>query len=113
MRTDADSIACETHHLMCMVCGALPGTTCLDEDLRELELVHPSRRLTIAERNWRTRNAGNRWNSPGAALPVASRGHPWPRRRARRWRGGYVPDLDLHQVLSGLRGGGRRERQGK
>lgn len=35
MRTGWDSVACETHHLMCMVCGALPGTTCLDEDMRE------------------------------------------------------------------------------
>jgi hypothetical protein len=59
-----DSVAFETHHLMCMVCGALPGTTCLDEDLRELELVHPSRRLTIAERNWRTRNG---WEPPELA----------------------------------------------
>ena len=46
---------------MCMVCGALPGTTCLDKDLRELPEVHPSRRLTIAERNWRTRNG---WEPP-------------------------------------------------
>ena len=37
MRTGQDTVACETHHLMCVVCGALPGTTCLDEDLRELE----------------------------------------------------------------------------
>ena len=35
MRTGWDSVACETHQLMCMVCGALPGTTCLDEDMRE------------------------------------------------------------------------------
>ena len=35
MRTGWDSVACETHRLMCMVCGALPGTTRLDEDMRE------------------------------------------------------------------------------
>jgi hypothetical protein len=61
LRTGRGTVACETHHLMCVVCGALPGTTCLDEDLRELEQVHPSRRLTIAERNWRTRNG---WEPP-------------------------------------------------
>jgi hypothetical protein len=26
----------ETYHLTCMVCGAPPGTTCLDEDYQEL-----------------------------------------------------------------------------
>lgn len=44
----------ETYHLTCMVCGALPGTTCIGEGAEELSEVHPSRRLTIAERNWRT-----------------------------------------------------------
>ena len=26
----------EVHHLTCMVCGALPGTTCIDSDYQEL-----------------------------------------------------------------------------
>jgi hypothetical protein len=45
----------EIHHLTCMVCGALPGTTCLDTDYQELPQVHPSRRMSIAGRNWRFR----------------------------------------------------------
>ena len=45
---------CETHHLTCMVCGALPGTTCIDDDYHELAQVHPSRRMSIGERNWRS-----------------------------------------------------------
>ena len=64
MGTGDDGIACETDHLMCMVCGPLPGITRLDEDLRELLEMHPSRRLTIAERNWRTRNG---WEPPELA----------------------------------------------
>jgi hypothetical protein len=51
----------ETHHLACMVCGALPGTTCLDSDYQELPQVHPSRRMSIAERNWRFRRG---WEPP-------------------------------------------------
>jgi hypothetical protein len=51
----------ETHHLTCMVCGALPGTTCLDEDYQELARVHPSRRMSIGERNWRFRQG---WEPP-------------------------------------------------
>jgi hypothetical protein len=51
----------ETHHLTCMVCGALPGTTCIDGDCQELEQVHPSRRMTISERNWRVRQG---WEPP-------------------------------------------------
>ena len=50
----------ETYHLTCMVCGALPGTTCLDGD-QELVQVHPSRRMSIAERNWRS---GQGWEPP-------------------------------------------------
>ena len=50
----------ETHHLTCMVCGALPGITCVDDD-RERPEVHPSRRMSIAERNWRSRNG---WEPP-------------------------------------------------
>ena len=45
----------------------------LDEDLRELELVHPSRRLTIAELNWRTRNG---WEPPELAERHAPRSQP-------------------------------------
>jgi hypothetical protein len=44
----------ETYHLTCPVCGALPRTTCIDENYRELEKVHPSRRMSIAERNRRS-----------------------------------------------------------
>jgi hypothetical protein len=44
-----------------MVCGALPGTTCLDEDYQELAQVHPSRRMSIGERNWRFRQG---WEPP-------------------------------------------------
>jgi hypothetical protein len=51
----------ETYHLTCMVCGALPGTTCLDEDYQELPQVHPSRRMSIGERNWRFRQG---WEPP-------------------------------------------------
>lgn len=51
----------ETYHLTCMVCGALPGTTCVDSDLRELPQVHPSRRISIIERNWRSRQG---WEPP-------------------------------------------------
>jgi hypothetical protein len=43
----------EIHHLICMVCGALPGTTCIDDDYQELAEVHPSRRVSIQERNRR------------------------------------------------------------
>jgi hypothetical protein len=43
----------EIHHLMCPVCGALPGTTCVEEN-QERESVHPSRRMSIAERNLRS-----------------------------------------------------------
>jgi hypothetical protein len=58
MRDHADQF--ETYHLTCMVCGALPGITCVDED-QEREEIHPSRRLSIAERNWRARNG---WEPP-------------------------------------------------
>lgn len=51
----------ETYHLTCMVCGALPGTTCIDEDYQELPQVHPSRRMGIGERNWRFRQG---WEPP-------------------------------------------------
>jgi len=43
----------ETYHLTCPVCSALPGTSCIDEDYHELVRVHPSRRVSIAERNRR------------------------------------------------------------
>jgi hypothetical protein len=51
VRAREDGPRFETHDLMCMVCGALPGTTCIDEDFADLQQVHPSRQLTIAERN--------------------------------------------------------------
>lgn len=46
----------ETSPHTCMVCGALPGTTCIDDNYQELAQVHPSRRMSVAERNWRFRN---------------------------------------------------------
>ena len=55
---------CETYHLTCPVCGALPGTSCL-EDYRELERVHPSRRMSVAERNRRHATSG--WEPPELA----------------------------------------------
>src|SRR6266496_4182269 len=58
MRDRADQF--ETYHLPCMVCGALPGITCVDDDQERAE-VHPSRRMSIAERNWRS---GNGWEPP-------------------------------------------------
>jgi hypothetical protein len=51
----------ETYHLTCPVCGALPRTTCIDENYRELEKVHPSRRMSIVERNQRS---GEGWEPP-------------------------------------------------
>jgi len=51
MRFRADGF--EIHDLTCMVCGALPGTTCIDDDFQELAEVHPSRRMSIQERNRR------------------------------------------------------------
>jgi hypothetical protein len=51
----------ETYPLTCMVCGALPATTCRDEDYQELPQVHPSRRMSIGERNWRFRQG---WEQP-------------------------------------------------
>jgi hypothetical protein len=59
MRTRQDES--ETHHLNCMVCGALPGMTCIDSDFQELPQVHPSRRMSISERNWRSRQG---WEPP-------------------------------------------------
>lgn len=53
--------ACETHQLMCVVCGALPVTMCPDGDLRELKLVHQPRWLEGIERDWRARNG---WEPP-------------------------------------------------
>jgi hypothetical protein len=37
----------ETYYLTCPVCGALPGTSCI-EDYQELARVHPSRRMSVA-----------------------------------------------------------------
>jgi hypothetical protein len=54
----------ETSHLTCPVCGALPGTSCIEDD-RELAQVHPSRRMSIAERNYRLRASG--WEPPELA----------------------------------------------
>jgi hypothetical protein len=71
MRFCADGF--EIHHLTCMVCGALPGTTCIDDDYQELAEVHPSRRLSIQERN---RRFGEGWVPPEVA----------ERRRERRAR---------------------------
>ena len=54
----------ETYHLTCPVCGALPGTSCM-EDFQELERVHPSRRMSVAERN--RRHAASGWEPPELA----------------------------------------------
>jgi hypothetical protein len=54
----------ETYHLTCPVCGALPGTSCI-EDYQELERVHPSRRMSVAERNRRHATSG--WEPPELA----------------------------------------------
>jgi hypothetical protein len=51
----------EIYHLTCPVCGALPGTSCL-EDYQELERIHPSRRISVAERN--RRHAASGWEPP-------------------------------------------------
>ena len=58
MRVRQDKL--ETHHLTCMVGGALPDTTCIDEDQARAQ-IHPSRRMSIAERNWRS---GHGWEPP-------------------------------------------------
>jgi hypothetical protein len=63
----------EIYHLTCMVCGALPGTTCIDDDYQELAEVHPSRRVSIQERN---RRSAEGWLPPEVAK----------RRRKRRAR---------------------------
>ena len=54
----------ETHHLTCPVRWALPGTSCIDEEYHELVIVHPSRRLSVAERN---RRCANGWEPPELA----------------------------------------------
>ena len=51
----------DTYHLTCMFAGRYPGTTCLDEDYQELAQVHPSRPMSIGERNWRFRQG---WEPP-------------------------------------------------
>lgn len=51
----------EVHVLTCPVCGALPGTSCLNEDYQELAAVHPTRRMSVAERNLRTADG---WEPP-------------------------------------------------
>jgi hypothetical protein len=40
---------------------AFPGTACIDRDFHELPQVHPSRRMSISERNWRS---GQGWEPP-------------------------------------------------
>jgi hypothetical protein len=54
----------ETYHLTCPVCGALPGTSCI-EDFQELERVHPSRKMSVDERN--RRHAAFGWEPPELA----------------------------------------------
>jgi len=54
----------ETYHLVCPVCSALPGTSCIEDD-QELATIHPSRRLSIAERNHRRHASG--WEPPELA----------------------------------------------
>lgn len=54
----------ETYHLTCPVCAALPGTSCIDEEYQEMPRIHPSRRMSIAERNRRTATG---WEPPELA----------------------------------------------
>ena len=62
----------ETYYLTCPVCGALPGTSCI-EDYQELARVHPSRRMSVAERN--RRHAATGWEPPElAGLRLRERG---------------------------------------
>jgi hypothetical protein len=51
----------ETYHLTCPVCGALPGTSCL-EDFQELRRIHLPRLMSVAERN--RRHAASGWEPP-------------------------------------------------
>lgn len=62
----------QTHHLMCPVCGALPGIACLAEG-EELAQIYPSRRLSVAERNWR---ASQGWIPPELRDPDDDEGEP-------------------------------------
>lgn len=64
MRRRQEDNAAETYRLTCPVCGALPGTTCLDEEYQELERVHPSRKMSVAERN---RRSADGWMPPELA----------------------------------------------
>jgi len=43
---------------------ALPGAACVDSDFHELLEAHPSRRMTISERNWRNQQG---WQPPELA----------------------------------------------
>lgn len=61
----------EIYHLMCPACGAMLGTTCVVEN-QERESVHPSRRLSIAERNRRKPQGSRRTEGSSA-----NRGRLW------------------------------------
>ena len=61
---DRQSEKPETCALTCPVCGALPGTSCIEDD-RELAEIHPSRQISIAERNYRRHASG--WEPPELA----------------------------------------------
>ena len=76
---------CETHHLTYPVCGALPGTACVDSDFQELPEVHPSRRMSMQLSAAKRRSAGQRDQRVAAAQrePVLAR-------RPQR-DGGHVP----------------------
>lgn len=100
MRAQHDQF--ETHHLTCLVCGALPGTACVDRDFQELQAVHESRRMPVSERNWRLAQG---WQPPELA----------DERRARKIQNVARAVLfdprrgsDAHQVRRAL----RRRRQG-
>jgi hypothetical protein len=66
MRAQQDQF--ETHHLTCLVCGAVPGTACADREFQELPEVHESRRMSISERNWRLDQG---WQPPGTGRGTA------------------------------------------
>jgi hypothetical protein len=88
----------EVYHLTCPVCGTLPGTSCL-EDYQELGRIHPSRRISVAERS--RRHAASGWEPPElterrlkrrdaepASAPPAP--GPAPRARAKRRKPGVT-----------------------
>lgn len=88
----------EIHHRT-RVLGALPGTTC-DGD-QELAEIHPSRRMSIAERNWRS---GHGWEPPELVERCRKR-----RREEAAWAALFDPRLG---PAAATRPGGSRGQYG-